>query len=717
MNKVLLTTIIFLSTGYLSINAQVFKNIYLSNSPTIHIPIQSIEKVENVLDSNLQKLKIIRTNGYETIISNSLIDSITHTQGLTEFFPNLGGIRTANVMGTVINSIGQPIFRALVKSAYSGEETFTDKNGVFFLNNISVFDSLGYITIEKPGFFKGSRSFLPLEQGFNKVEVQLFPKSLSGSFISSNGGVVTAGSLQITFLPNSIQQNGQLYNGTVNVFAKSLNPQMPDFFKQIPGDLFGVVNDSLKILRSFGMAAIEITDNNNQPLQLLEGASASLRFTIQSGLVSQAPPQIDWWSFDEERGFWKHEGVAIKQNNYYIGEASHFSWWNCDAPFNFVKLSGIVKDENGNPLSGVRLEVFSQISGTRTCISNSEGKFSGWVPKNQNLTLTIYRLCNTEAYWTTVNSQIINALNDSLYLDLTAQINNYYTVTGTLVNCAGQPVQSGYVLFGAQIFFTNNGDFSFQTCDTTLISLIGFDNSNIDSLRASALVQVMVESEGANAGIIETCEQVFGTVTDIDQNVYPTVLIGSQWWMAENLKTSRFSNGTLIPNITLDSEWAQINPPSAWCNFSNKPENDLIYGKIYNWKCAADVRHVCPVGWRTPNNDDWTTLLTFLGGDSLAGNKLKTTMPFNAPTGVELPGEGTTNESGFTALLGGYRSNYGGTNGQFVFEGDYAHFWSTTNPDFYLDSPYYLDINAIDGIAELLQTEYRLGKYIRCIKE
>jgi uncharacterized protein (TIGR02145 family) len=159
------------------------------------------------------------------------------------------------------------------------------------------------------------------------------------------------------------------------------------------------------------------------------------------------------------------------------------------------------------------------------------------------------------------------------------------------------------------------------------------------------------------------------TVTDIDGNVYQTVTIGSQVWMAENLKTTKYRNGSAIPNVTDDTAWSNLTT-GAYCDYENTLSNSTTYGKLYNWYAVTDSRNIAPTGWHLPTDDEWTTLTTYLGGESVAGGKLKEI----GTTQWASPNTGATNESGFTALPGGYRSG----NGTFLSIGGAGYWWSST---------------------------------------
>ena len=158
-----------------------------------------------------------------------------------------------------------------------------------------------------------------------------------------------------------------------------------------------------------------------------------------------------------------------------------------------------------------------------------------------------------------------------------------------------------------------------------------------------------------------------GRVTDTDGNKYRTVKIGDQWWMAENLKVSRYRDGSAIPDVTQNSQWTNIST-GAWSFYDNSASLGKTYGKLYNGYAVTNPRGLCPEGWQVPTENEWSILLTYFGGSSEAGGKLKATRRWRQPN------TGATNESGFTALPGGYR----GSDGSFRLIGSTGTWWSTT---------------------------------------
>lgn len=192
-------------------------------------------------------------------------------------------------------------------------------------------------------------------------------------------------------------------------------------------------------------------------------------------------------------------------------------------------------------------------------------------------------------------------------------------------------------------------------------------------------------------------------ITDIDGNIYKTVGISSQNWMAENLRTSKYRNGDLIPNVTNGSTWAGLTT-GAWVNYDNIVANDAINGKFYNWYAVADARKVCPTGWHIPSDAEWTVLSNFLGTN--AGQKMKST------TGWINNGNGS-NMSGFNGLPGGYRRN----DGTFRFVGRDGLFWSSSEIDSGNAWNRYLHYNNPELNRDYLYNNKRNGFLVRCLRD
>jgi uncharacterized protein (TIGR02145 family) len=205
--------------------------------------------------------------------------------------------------------------------------------------------------------------------------------------------------------------------------------------------------------------------------------------------------------------------------------------------------------------------------------------------------------------------------------------------------------------------------------------------------------------------IVFSCEKKEDKITDVDDNVYTSVTIGSQVWMAENLKTTKYNDGNEI--LGTGEAWAGTDT-GAYCWY----DNDVltyknVYGALYNWY-AVNTGKLCPKGWHVPSDAEWTTLTTFLGGDLVAGGKLKEkgTVHWNSPN------SGATNETGFTALPGGqFRA------GQFNNIGHDGIWWSATTSDDSEILAWWRLMSA--GTTAVIREDYskRGGYSVRCLKD
>ncbi len=171
-------------------------------------------------------------------------------------------------------------------------------------------------------------------------------------------------------------------------------------------------------------------------------------------------------------------------------------------------------------------------------------------------------------------------------------------------------------------------------------------------------------------GVTYNSALIYGTLTDIDGNPYKTIPAGSQVWMAENLKTGKFNDGTSIPVVATNADWTNlVTPAICWFNNNDSIYKD-IYGAYYNW-FAVSTGKLCPTGWHIPSDSEWQTLVDFLGGDQIAGSKLK-------EAGINnwvFSNKDANNQSGFTGLPAGFReTSYGVFQGQ----GSLGGWWSTT---------------------------------------
>jgi uncharacterized protein (TIGR02145 family) len=213
-------------------------------------------------------------------------------------------------------------------------------------------------------------------------------------------------------------------------------------------------------------------------------------------------------------------------------------------------------------------------------------------------------------------------------------------------------------------------------------------------------------SENKDSTEFKTLLQASETVKDVDENEYNTVKIGKQTWMVKNLKTTKYNDGTAIPLVTDGAAWAALSTP-GYCWYSN--EESLFkpsYGALYNGY-AVSTGKLCPTGWHIPGNAEWTALIAYLGGENVAGEKLK---DYGTTYWVS-PNTGATNESGFTALPGGVRYH----DGQFHDFGFSGCWWSST--EYSASRAYFFYMYYEYGNVSRFDNFKKIGFSVRCMKD
>jgi uncharacterized protein (TIGR02145 family) len=197
-------------------------------------------------------------------------------------------------------------------------------------------------------------------------------------------------------------------------------------------------------------------------------------------------------------------------------------------------------------------------------------------------------------------------------------------------------------------------------------------------------------------------------LVDSDGNIYNSVIIGGQEWMGENLRTTTYSNGDAIPNVTDGGAWISLND-GAWSYYQNSMVYQNPYGKLYNWHVTSDPRNVCPSGWHVPTDGELTQLSNFLGGASVAGGKMKST----GTQYWQAPNIGASNESGFSAHPGGGRSYF---NGAFGDMGIIGYVWSSSETGQNTAVSYSLGSSSAT-LFRADQTFKVAGASVRCLRD
>jgi uncharacterized protein (TIGR02145 family) len=648
----------------------------------------------------------------------------------------VGNSRTVDVIGQVFDESGAPIIGATVQAGYGSQSVLTDERGFFRLLDIAGYENIALVKVSKAGYFDGSRSFVPTD-GQNRVRIALLAKNDAGSFNAAAGGQVSLEGVTIDFTPGSIALNGQPYSGTVHVAINSMDPSDTwNMSQQMPGSLVGANGQQFDVLRSLGMAGVELTDDSGQELQLQAGSTATVRFEVPASLLADAPATIPLWHYSESQGYWVREGEATLDGTAYEGEVSHFSFWNCDIPAEAHLFTlTLLDDAHGgisSPIEGAYVVITSTVFGSRDGYTDSNGVVSGLVPANEELVVNVYIICvNSETLvYTgaigplTADYSITRSLTDLPDLTLTL-------LRGQLLNASGNPVDGYVYLESGGYTSTTNGSYEMLACTgIDAVSGLYYEGNVLCTANAQALTLVA----GVNAVDITVVDCVtYGQpgAGGIDQegDAFTSVIIGSQEWMSENLSVASYSDGTVIPQVTDPNEWSVLTT-GAWCWFNNDSATYAAdYGRLYNWYAVAGIydaaseanpalrKQLAPAGWHVPSDTEWSTMINFLdpsadGGnnDNLAGGMMKTTGTIQDGTGLwNEPNEMASNESGFSGVPGGGRFE------EYEPFGIFGYWWSSS--EYENDNAWYRYLNYGSASSFRNYDFKHFGFSVRCLRD
>ena len=400
-----------------------------------------------------------------------------------------------SVAGQVVDADNNPISDAFV--SFGTKNMLTDENGMFKINNVIVPENRAFVKVIKEGYFHGSRTFFAYADQRSNVKITLLEKTIQGTVNESGGTITTPKGVELVFPENAIVDvNDNPYTGTVQVAAQYLDPTSDNILSIMPGDLRGLTtNDEEKGLTTFGMVAVELIGNNGELLNIGNDKIVQLSMPIASAQLSSAPDEIPLWYFDENKGVWIEEGKAILQGDKYVGDVSHFSFWNCDIDWDLIYLDGNLQLDGmnlGNTL--VCLSFESGGSTAQSCgYTNDEGIYSGQVPSNTSLKLKVYSsevsICGDAIYTQQIGSFTSQATADSIDIDPSTIPGEYFNLYGNIFDCDTTTTTDIYLKIEidnkSYYYFTTDGIINniFLNCGTSSdVTLTSFGlNSNKQS--------------------------------------------------------------------------------------------------------------------------------------------------------------------------------------------------------------------------------------------
>ena len=431
----------------------------------------------------------------------------------------------ASFIGQVLKEDGTPLDGAKVSTGT--HQITTDADGFFYFTDISTPQKATSIKVEKAGYFNAFRTVPVIANEDNQVMFMIMelptPQNLDaaagGTIVISNGG-------SIDFPANAIidATTNLPYTGNVSVFAKWIDPTSDDIGLLAPGDLRAInAENEERVLGTYGMQAVELVGSAGQKLQLGNGQSAQVKFPLPNALTASAPATIPLWHFDEAQGMWVEEGTATKVGGEYVGEVSHFSFWNCDIPFLNVNCQVTLVDANNNPVVGAYVKLTTTSTavtvGSAGGFTNSSGTVSGVIPQSANFTLEyIPAGCS----WTSPAIFIQNFSSGTTNVNLgtiqVANASNPAVVTGTAEDCnnvllANAPVKIKVGTYLVSTFTNASGAFTGTVnclSGATAGDVYAYDVAN--NVYGSNSV-TLTPNTTTNAGAVLACGTQFDFIT------------------------------------------------------------------------------------------------------------------------------------------------------------------------------------------------------------
>lgn len=400
-----------------------------------------------------------------------------------------GRIITTSIGGEVIDENGNPVNGATVSIGTTTMQT--NSNGLFLFRDVSVNENKAYVKVEKNGFFLGSRNIVTKENSVSSVKIKLLSNNTINSFLSSTGGIISNEGVSLDFPANAIKyESGGAYSGTVNLAIKFLDPNSDDIDQIMPGDLRAInSNGEERLLETFGMAAIELTSPSGQKLNIADGKKIEMTIPLSGTYLTDAPSTIPLWYFDEVNGIWKEEGSATKVGSNYIGEVSHFSFWNCDNPNPSTSISGTIKC-GSTPLANVKISISNSSGRTLgTVITDNLGSFSGFIPLNSLLTIKVYSI-NSCAFSPIYVANIPPASSPLILPTINACSGTVDStiISGKIIDCSGNPVTNGVLsvnIGGIKSSHYTDAMGNINTllvyCSASSVTLTAYDFNNLKS--------------------------------------------------------------------------------------------------------------------------------------------------------------------------------------------------------------------------------------------
>ncbi len=517
-------------------------------------------------------------------------------QQQNDFSENFGNEINSNFMGKIMDSSHNPISGATVQ--IGSDYATTDDNGIFTIEDATVYERFAYVKVEKIGYLKGSRSLVPTN-GMNQVSIILLPENIVGTVNSDQDSEVNLpNGTTVKFDGAFKDENGNIYSGSVTVMMQHLDPSDPDINLKMPGMLYAQnANNNESALETYGMLNVELRGSGGEKLNIANDHTATIEIPVDPSQTN-APNTIPLWHFDEETGVWVEDGQADLIGGKYIGQVSHFSWWNCDAQFPTVTLCMQITDGT-NPVYGVKVELW-RANATYPSVgwSNGNGEICGLIPANESLTMKIIDPCGTLISATNIGPFAV----DTTLPTVTIPALQTSTITGTLVDCNNNVVTNGYVIlrygtYNELTYTVTNGSFIFTTLSCAAngnFTLEGLDNNGFQT---TGVVNFTFTNPITNIGNLVACNAITEYITYQIDNDSPIVLVTN---ISGNYY-SQYNTYSVNGNLNNDFIYISVKADAGTYNYGNNytmeisPSN-LDYNQPVNLTATVNTNPLAQTG-------------------------------------------------------------------------------------------------------------------------
>ena len=404
---------------------------------------------------------------------------------LSNFTPDFGANIKADFMGKVINEQGANI--ANVQITIGNKTVYTDHNGIFLVEQANAFEDFAYVKAYKSGYINGSRAVIPSTDGINDIQITLVKERVTAVVSAGSESQVTLDNgATVYFGGGFIDAAGNPYTGDVKVVTHYLTPGEEETYTEMPGMLLAQDNgNNLRSLETYGMLSVNLYTPGGSPVNIDPTSKATLEFPVDASQTGIAPEKVPLWYFDEEKGLWVEDGEVIRTGDKYIGEVSHFTWWNVDIPMDYVSVCFTLQTSY-KKVPYHYIEIIRNSTGQTIYagVTNDGGRECGLLPKGEEVTVKVYGQLGCED--AIILEQVEGPFNSDAHVTINVTSNPYVketTISGEAKNCNGDVITSGYAYFfnnNTDVFVSiDNGNISYDHlfCVGEKMNVVIFDSS------------------------------------------------------------------------------------------------------------------------------------------------------------------------------------------------------------------------------------------------